>query len=60
MEILYIEVEAGFTASGEDYSGLPGEDPDFNDFGEFQPKEREYEKSTIFRLTFGDLRTELR
>ncbi|MBR3826946.1 MAG: hypothetical protein IKJ38_04450 [Alistipes sp.] len=35
MEILYIEVEAGFTASGEDYSGLPGEDPDFKDFGEF-------------------------
>lgn len=35
MEILYIEVEAGFTASGEDYSGLPGEDPEFNDFGEF-------------------------
>lgn len=35
MDILYIEVEAGFTASGEDYSGLPGEDPEFNDFGEF-------------------------
>jgi len=35
MEMLYVEVEAGFEASGEDYSGLPGEDPDFNDFGEF-------------------------
>ena len=35
-ELLYVEVEAGFNASsGDDSWGLPGEDPDENDFGEF-------------------------
>lgn len=35
LEIYYVEVEAGFEASNSDMFGLPGEDPEFNDFGEF-------------------------
>ena len=35
-DIIYVEVEAGFNASsGDDSWGLPGENPDNNDFGEF-------------------------
>lgn len=32
-EIVYVEVEAGFEASND--WGLPGENPDENDYGEF-------------------------
>lgn len=36
VDIIYVEVEAGFNASnGDDSWGLPGENPDMNDFGEF-------------------------
>jgi len=36
LELLFVEVERGFDASGNyDPWGLPDEDPDFNDFGEF-------------------------
>lgn len=34
-EIIYVEVEAGFEVSGDNEWGLPGENPDENDFGEF-------------------------
>lgn len=35
VDVVYVEVESGFTLSGVDSSGLPGEEPNFNDFGEF-------------------------
>lgn len=36
VDVHYVEVEEGFTASdGDDVWGLPGENPDENDFGEF-------------------------
>lgn len=35
VEIICVDVEAGFeTSCGDDY-GLPGEKPDVNDYGEF-------------------------
>lgn len=36
LEVLRVEVEAGIAASQQDiYLGLPGEEPDVNDFGGF-------------------------
>lgn len=33
--VISVEVEAGFSASNDSDYGLPGESPDWNDFGEF-------------------------
>jgi len=35
IEIVYVEVESGFTLSPGDDWGLPGEEPKENDYGEF-------------------------
>ncbi len=36
VEVHFVEIEEGFTASqGDDVWGVPGENPEENDFGEF-------------------------
>lgn len=35
IEIIYIAVEEGFSASLDENWGLPGEDPTLNDYGDF-------------------------
>lgn len=35
IEVIHIEAEAGFVVSQVDSSGYPGEEPDYNDYGNF-------------------------